>query len=147
MNLGYPDLRKALLKRGWVETNNKHDETVDLKFTLSSSDIDYHRLAPGALINHCRAEGSMTCKTSLIETLTDAQHYWASWLTDKETGCADISIKNFEHSGVDAFFPKSFIISNIQDQALCFEEMVFIAVESYLKLFLQACEKDSHFKN
>jgi len=136
MNLGYPDLRAALLRRGWVETNNKYDETVDLKFCNSSSDIEHHRLAPGALINHCRAEGSMTCKTALIETLTDAQHYWASWLTDKETGCANISLFDFERSGVDSFFPKSFIISNIYDQAMCFEEMVFNASTSYLKLFV-----------
>ena len=113
MNLGYPDLRAALHRRGWVETNNKHDETVDLKFVANSSDIEHHRLAPGALINHCRAEGSMTCKTALIETLNDASHYWASWLTDKETGCADIKLVDFERSGVDSFFPKSFIISNM----------------------------------
>lgn len=80
---------------------------------MCASDIDYHKLANGALINHCRAEGCLTCKTSLIETLTEAQHYWASWLTDKETGIANISMKNFERAGVDAFFPKSFIISNV----------------------------------
>jgi len=72
MNAGYSDLRAALLRKGWVESGNRHDDTVDLKFTLSSSDIDYFRLSEGTLINHCRAEGSMTCKTSLIETLTDA---------------------------------------------------------------------------
>ena len=115
MNAGYPDLKAALLRRGWTETLNKHDETVNLKFTLSSSDIEHHRLAPGVLINHCRAEGSMTCKTSLIETLNDAQHYWASWLTDKETGLANISLHDFERSGVDSFFPKSFIISNMYE--------------------------------
>ena len=136
MNAGYPDLRAALLRRGWVESLNKHDDTVDLKFTLSSSDIEHSRLGEGTLINHCRAEGSMTCKTSLIETLCDAQQFWASWLGDKETGRAEINIAGFERSGIDAFFPKSFVISNIQDQAYCFEEMVFVTCESYLKLYL-----------
>ena len=72
MNAGYSDLRAALLRRGWIESGNKQDDTVDLKFTFSGSDIDYYKLSEGTLINHCRADGSMTCKTSLIETLSDA---------------------------------------------------------------------------
>jgi len=72
MSLGYPDLRAALLRRGWIESHNKMDDTVDLKFTPSSSDIEFHKLKPDTWINHCRAEGSMTCKTALIETLTES---------------------------------------------------------------------------
>ena len=39
LNVGYPDLRKALLKRGWYESHDKHDDTVDLKFALANSEI------------------------------------------------------------------------------------------------------------
>lgn len=41
---GYPDLKKALLKRGWVENPDHRSPCYDLKFTLMSKDIDYHAL-------------------------------------------------------------------------------------------------------
>jgi hypothetical protein len=66
MNVGYPDFKHALMQRGWVETHDKYDETVDLKFAFSHTEIDYHKLKNGAFFNHCRAEGSMTSKTALM---------------------------------------------------------------------------------
>jgi hypothetical protein len=71
MNVGYPDFRNALLKRGWVETQDKYNDCVDLKFAFSHTDIDYHKLKNGAMFNHCRAEGSMTSKTALMTTLAE----------------------------------------------------------------------------
>lgn len=138
MNVGYPDLRVALLRRGWKESLDKYDESVDLKFAFSHTDIDYHKLKKGCFINHCRAEGSMTCKTSLIETLTESQTFWTSWLTPESTEVSTISIPGYEKHGIDSFFPKSFVISNIHDQALFFEEMVFNTCEAYLKLYINA---------
>lgn len=41
---GYPDLKKALLKRGWVENPDHRSPCYDLKFTLMSKDIDYQAL-------------------------------------------------------------------------------------------------------
>jgi len=140
MGVGYPDLKAALLRRGWIETLDKESEKVDLKFTFSHSDINYQRLKSGALVNHCRAEGSLTCKTSLIETLSESQAYWASWLA--KSGVAEIKLKGYSEGGIDSFFPKSFIISNINEQGLFFEEMVFNTCESYIKLFLAAFAKE-----
>ena len=36
LGINYPDLRRALLSRGWVESDNRHDETLDLKFTMQN---------------------------------------------------------------------------------------------------------------
>ena len=57
------------------------------------------------MINHNRGEACLTCKTDLVETLSDAQSYWTSWLTN-EDGVAKIAIPGFETAGIDAFFPK-----------------------------------------
>lgn len=111
MNVGYPDFRNALLSRGWVESHDKLNDSVDLKFAFSHTDIDYHKLKPGAMYNHCRAEGSMTSKTALMQTLSESQHFWANWLS--KDGESQISIPGFEKFGVDAFFPKSFVVTNI----------------------------------
>ena len=110
MNVGYPDFKAALQKRGWIESLDKENEFLDLKFTFCHSDINYHKLKPGTLVNYCRAEGSLTCKTSLIETLSGNQAYWASWLS--KSGETDLALSGFSKGGVNSFFPKSFVISN-----------------------------------
>lgn len=115
MNVGYPDLRFSLLKRGWIEVLDKNNDDVNLKFSFTHTNIDYHRLPKTAMVNHCWGEASMTCKTGLIETLTENFPYWASWLADESTGEAKINIKDYSIGGVDSFFPKCFIISNMQD--------------------------------
>ena len=143
MNVGYPDLRQALRRRGWLETDNIN-EPVDLKFTYALADIgfsDNTKVPDTTLINHCKAEGCMTCKTQLIDTLNEGQKFWASWLADA-SGEAKISIKDYEVNGIDSFFPKSFAISKVDEQLKFFEEKAFIQAETYLKLFKNDFEKD-----
>ena len=53
MNVGYPDLRFSLLKRGWIEVLDKNNDDVNLKFSLTHTNIDYHRLPKTAMVNHC----------------------------------------------------------------------------------------------
>ena len=64
MGIAYPDLAEALIRRGWMpcgrETGDNH---LHLKFVLSSSQIDYHKISKDASINHCRGEACITCKT------------------------------------------------------------------------------------
>jgi len=69
-------------------------------------------LSKDTIVNHCKGEGCITCKTSLIQTLAEGQEFWASWLADKDTGMVDVGIQDFGIGGIDAFFPKSFVISN-----------------------------------
>lgn len=83
-----------MIKRGWLESSTKSDETVDLKFTLCHTDINL-QLSKG-IINHCRGENSLTAKTMLIDTLNENQTFWASWLADLETGEAKISLTGYD---------------------------------------------------
>ena len=53
MNVGYPDFRLSLLKRGWTEVLDKNIDDVNLKFSFSHTNIDYHRLPKTAMVNHC----------------------------------------------------------------------------------------------
>lgn len=41
---GYPDIRKALKRRGWVENKDPSSPCFDLKWTLKSRDIDHNIL-------------------------------------------------------------------------------------------------------
>ena len=107
LNVGYPDLRRALIQRGWIEIHDRNNDEIDLKFSLNSSEITQNTLRGKALVNHCRGEGSLTSKTALIETLSESQKFWASWMNE------EINIKDYSVAGVDSFFPKSFIISNL----------------------------------
>lgn len=108
MQIAYPDLRRALQRRGWVETCER-DIHYDLKFTLQSSDIVFHSLRKHQIINHNRGDGNITCKSGLIDTLSENSAFWISWL-DQEMH----AIKGLEY-GVDAFFPKSFILTGGKD--------------------------------
>ena len=77
--------------------------------------------------------------------MTDGQRYWATWLAEKASGLCNINIKDYSVGGIDSFFPKSFVISNHEEQTLFFEEMVFLQIESHLKQFIADYEKDSNF--
>lgn len=116
MEINYADLSDALIKRGWIPCGNEvSDQNLSLKFSLTSAHIDYYKLPKDALVNHCRGESAITCKTQLIDTLTENFHFWASWFANKQTGVSSISIKDYSIAGVDSFFPKCFILSNIQE--------------------------------
>ena len=81
MLIAYPDVRKCLLDRGWREETNKNVQHVDLKFSLNSQDIMYPIMKNNCIVNHNRGEGSITCKSGLIESLSDSPDFWISWHT------------------------------------------------------------------
>lgn len=41
---GYPDIKKALKRRGWVENKDATSPCFDLKWVLKSKDIDHNQL-------------------------------------------------------------------------------------------------------
>ena len=79
----------------------------------------------------------MTSKTALMKTLGETQNFWASWLTNQE-GNAQIKIPGYDKFGIDSFFPKSFVVTQMLDHDLFFEEMILNSCEAYLKLFIKA---------
>ena len=54
----YPDLKDALVRRGWVEVHASDDSAsaaelrFDLKWTTKARDIDHKTLAPHQIVNH-----------------------------------------------------------------------------------------------
>jgi len=43
-NGGYPDIKKALKKRGWIENKDHSSPCFDFKWVLKSKDIDHNTL-------------------------------------------------------------------------------------------------------
>mmetsp|Transcript_26660 Transcript_26660/g.19984 ORF Transcript_26660/g.19984 Transcript_26660/m.19984 type:complete len:108 (+) Transcript_26660:387-710(+) len=41
---GYPDIKKALKRRGWVENKDGNSPCFDLKWVLKSKEIDHNEL-------------------------------------------------------------------------------------------------------
>jgi hypothetical protein len=41
---GYPDIKKALKRRGWVENKDSSSPCFDLKWVLKSKDIDHNSI-------------------------------------------------------------------------------------------------------
>ena len=103
------------MRRGWVESRSRHDEMLDLKFSMQNDGVLFNGKAmKNTIINHCRGEKCITCKTDLIETLADQHHMCQTWFADTATGVSNISIDDFSEHGVDSYFPKCFIISNTE---------------------------------
>jgi hypothetical protein len=42
---GYPDIKRALKKRGWVENKDATSPCFDFKWVLKSKDIDHNTLS------------------------------------------------------------------------------------------------------
>lgn len=66
-----------------MEETHKASLDFDIKFTLNSQDILFAALRKDQIINHNRGEGSMTCKSMLVESLFECPHYWISWLLNE----------------------------------------------------------------
>ena len=140
MQIAYPDLKRALLRRGWTETNDK-DYHFNLKFTLTSSDIVFHALRKQQIVNHNRGDANITCKSGLIETLTESCPYWISWLSSGWQGEKEgKGIQNLKF-GVDSFFPRSFVLTGGRDFHMFQVEYTLIQAESYVKTFLEKWRK------
>ena len=46
---GYPDIVAALLKRGWTQSKNPEDKTIDFLYTLKNADIPFIELKSNIL--------------------------------------------------------------------------------------------------
>ncbi|CAD7951915.1 unnamed protein product [Amoebophrya sp. A25] len=73
---GYPDMRRALLNRGWVENTDPTSRFFDFIFTLKAGDIDYDRLDANQTANHFQRNREITTKLGLTMNLKSN----AAWL-------------------------------------------------------------------
>eukprot|EP00347_Sterkiella_histriomuscorum_P014173 403361882 len=149
--------------RGWREETN-HKSAIcllDLHFSLNAQDMQYHNLKKDCLINHNRGEGNITCKSGLIESLMDAPEFWINWAQQEyqkkfeitqdgpighdnqeiiQTKDKEYPISNIP-KGIDAFYPKSFVLTSGKDFQEFQQYFWSINAESTVKQFIKSYEK------
>lgn len=102
---GYPEIKRALEERGWIENPDYESSCFHFKFTLRSKDIDYSSLNENQIVNHFGKATTITTKSGLCKSIKNA--VWA---------CSE---------DPDTFFPKCFE---------SFEEDEYSAFVAYYKL-------------
>ena len=70
----YPDLKEALLKRGWVENTDKKSTFYDLRWTTKISDVNFEALRPNQIVNHFDNNACLTSKYGIIKSLRSVMH-------------------------------------------------------------------------
>jgi tubulin monoglycylase TTLL3/8 len=91
----YPDLRAALLERGWVENMDKKSNFFDLRWTSKIIDINFPGLRPNQIVNHFDNNACLTSKYGLIKSIRAVMYP--------------------ENMDTDRFFPKAFDLSHLGD--------------------------------
>ena len=91
----YPDIKKALLSRGWIQNDDPKSVFFDLKWVLSTRDIDFSKLAKNQIVNRFERTGILTRKSGLCKSLRNL--IW------------------FRNVDIDSFYPKCYDLSEAQD--------------------------------
>ena len=102
---GYPEIKRALEERGWIENPDYESNCFHFKFTLRSKDIDYSTLSDNQIVNHFGKATTITTKSGLCKSIKNS--VWA---------CSE---------DPDTYFPKCFE---------SFEEDEYNAFVAYYKL-------------
>ena len=110
VNNGYPQIKKALEERGWIENPDFDSNCFHFKFTLRSKDIDYSMLNDNQIVNHFGRATTITTKSGLCKSIKNS--IWAC------------------NEDPDQYFPKCFE---------SFEEEEYNAFVSYYKLIRAEC--------
>lgn len=92
---GYPDIKKALKKRGWVQNKDHESPCFDLKWVLKSKDINHNTLNDSQLVNHFNKAAAITTKVGLCHNLKNL--IW------------------FNNVDIDTFYPRCFDLA-IQEE-------------------------------
>jgi hypothetical protein len=114
---GYPDLRRAMLARGWVENANPDSCYWDFKWSLNAQDIDQRNLKTGQIVNHFVGNREMTTKVGLTTNLRES-----SW-----------------RCGIDGneYYPMAFCISDNLEKDDFLAEYKLCQAQAVLKRFIQ----------
>ncbi|XRB22079.1 tubulin-tyrosine ligase [Pseudoscourfieldia marina] len=117
----YPDLKDALVRRGWVEVHASDDSAsaaelrFDLKWTTKARDIDHKTLAPHQIVNHFQnSYKALTTKVGLGNSIRGAMNW----------------VDNFSE---DAVFPRSYDLSERHEYAAFVADFIWGAAEGVLK--------------
>lgn len=111
---GYPDIKRALKKRGWVENKQKSSSFFDLKWTLRAKDVEMP-LEDYQIVNHFDKNTLLTTKVGLCHNLRNL--IW------------------FNNVDIDTFYPRSFDLIDAGEIADFTEDFKSVKAECILKDF------------
>eukprot|EP01022_Parablepharisma_sp_SALTPOND_P001103 TRINITY_DN1055_c0_g1_i2.p2 TRINITY_DN1055_c0_g1~~TRINITY_DN1055_c0_g1_i2.p2 ORF type:complete len:1006 (+),score=166.16 TRINITY_DN1055_c0_g1_i2:6008-9025(+) len=120
---GYPDIKRALKKRGWVENKQKRSVCFDLKWTLKAKHIDYSGLLENQIVNHFEKNTLITTKAGLCRNLRNLIWY--------------------SNVDIDTFYPRCFDLADPAELADFKEEFKTLKAECILKEFIRSGAKIS----
>lgn len=131
---GYPDVKKALKSRGWVENKDKDSPCFDLKWTLKTKDIPVNILRDDQIVNHFTTATSITTKVGLTHSLRNL--IW------------------FNNVDIDTFYPRCFDCGIQEELDDFIQEFKAVKACSYLKTYIrevrecyEALEADGNEQN
>lgn len=138
MQIGYPDFKKALIERGWIELpkNCGNDQFCDLKFALNQGDLPIGVLKKDCIINHVRGEGSITCKSAIVESLnrSEGSFHFIS-------GLAESDAIDTLGLGSQSFFPRQYVLNQIPNINEFQNDFAVTTAESILGIFVSKASK------
>lgn len=114
---GYPDIKRALKQRGWVENKDPNSPCFDLKWTLKTKDIDHGTLMDSQLVNHFTKATAITTKVGLAHNLKNL--IW------------------FNNVDIDTFYPRCFDLAVGDDLDDFVEEFKAMKAECFLKTYVR----------
>lgn len=114
---GYPDIKKALKKRGWIQNKDPSSPCFDFKWVLKSKDIDHNQLNDNQLVNHFNKAAAITTKVGLCHNLKNL--IW------------------FNNVDIDTFYPRCFDLAIQEELEDFIQEFKAVKAESYVKIFVR----------
>lgn len=123
---GYPDIKKALKKRGWVQNKDHESPCFDLKWVLKSKDINHNTLNDSQLVNHFNKAAAITTKVGLCHNLKNL--IW------------------FNNVDIDTFYPRCFDLAIQEELEDFIQEFKAVKAESYVKIFVKEMRESEGIK-
>jgi tubulin monoglycylase TTLL3/8 len=117
---GYPDLKDALLRRGWFHNVDLSSPFFDYRFVLKASDVPYPKLEKHQMANHFQRNSELTSKVGLCRNIKSA-----SWYEDVD---------------VDTFFPRCYSLDDPEEMDAFALDFKFTAAEAVVREYMSACE-------
>ncbi len=114
---GYPDIKRALKKRGWVENKDATSPCFDFKWVLKSKDIDHNSLNDTQLVNHFNKAAAITTKVGLCHNLKNL--IW------------------FNNVDIDTFYPRCFDLAMQEELDDFIQEFKAVKAECYVKTYVR----------
>lgn len=114
---GYPDIKKALKKRGWIQNKDPSSPCFDFKWVLKSKDIDHNQLNDNQLVNHFNKAAAITTKVGLCHNLKNL--IW------------------FNNVDIDTFYPRCFDLAIQEELEDFIQEFKAVKAEGYVKIFVR----------